>query len=339
MADIKDIVECGVNAYFGNVQKYSVSDAENTLRKALVAANNGNTSINYRDIRDGKCQGLFAIVEEILGATTVEGLQNDEYFNTLVDFRNVAMGDAPEFLVENGDLFTVAKVADGTQGIRRQRCYGPEEHMIPTTMRMVRIYEELNRVLSGRVDFNKMIEKVGLSFRRQILDDVYSLWASVTANDVGGAAYFPVAGAYSESALLDVVAHVEAATGKPATILGTKKALRKLNSSITNVMSNVAKEDIYNFGYMGKFYGTPVVAVPQRHQAGSTSFVFSDTAIDIVAGDEKPIKVVYEGNPLIIPGNPANNADLTQEYVYGEKYGVGLVLASAGSIGRYTFTA
>lgn len=35
-------------------------------------------------------------------------------------------------------------------------------------------------------------------------------------------------------------------------------------------------------------------------------------------------------------GDPMKNADLTQEYLFGEKYGLGIVLAGGNSgIGRY----
>ena len=93
MADMKEIIRVAVDAYHGATTKYSVSEAQDTLRQALVAANNGSTTLNYKDIRDGKCNGLFTLVEEILARTIVEGFQGDEYFNTLVDFRNVALGD------------------------------------------------------------------------------------------------------------------------------------------------------------------------------------------------------------------------------------------------------
>ena len=75
MADINDIVKVAVDAYRGNVTKYSTGDSMELLRKALVEANNGSTKLNYKAIRDGKCQGLFALVEEILSRTVVEGLQ------------------------------------------------------------------------------------------------------------------------------------------------------------------------------------------------------------------------------------------------------------------------
>lgn len=334
MAEMKDIVKLAVDAYKGNVEKYSVRQSQDALRQALVEANNGKTTLNYKDIRDGKCNGLFTLIEEILSNTIVEGLQGDEFFNAMVDFRNVAEGDQNLFLVEDNNLFVVAEAADGTQGIRRQRLGGVSETSIPTSLKVVRIYEELNRVLAGRVDFNVFIQKVAESFRKKMLDDIYALWSGATAAQMGGVTYFPTAGAYDEGALLELVEHVEAAAGgKQATIIGTKAALRNLKESI---QANGAKDELHNMGYYGKFYGTPCVAVPQRHKVGSTEFVMDDKVLTIIAGDDKPLKVVYEGDPIVLMGDPMTNADFTQEYLYGEKYGMGIVLAGNNSgIGRY----
>ncbi|MBR2398840.1 MAG: hypothetical protein IKA96_02655 [Alistipes sp.] len=334
MSEIKDIVKVAVDAYRGNVEKYSVGQSQDLLRQALIEANGGSTVLDYKKIRDGKCAGLFTLLEEILSKTVIEGLQGDEYFNALVDFRNVAEGDQNIFVVEDSELFVVSEAADGTQGIRRQRLGGVSETSIPTSLKVVRIYEELNRVLAGRVDFNTFINKVAESFRQKLLNDVYTLWTGATADQLGGVTYFPEAGAYDEDELLDLISHVEAAAGgKAATIVGTKKALRALKDAID---SDAAKNDLYNFGYVGKFYGTPVVATPQRHKVGSTEFVMDDNILTIIAGDDKPIKVVYEGSPIVLMGDPMTNADFTQEYLYGEKYGMGIVLAGGNSgIGRY----
>lgn len=334
MNEISDIVKVAVDAYRGSVEKYSVGQSQDLLRKALIEANGGSTILDFKKIRDGKCNGLFTLLEEILTKTVAEGLQGDEYFNTLVDFRNVAEGDQNIFVVEDNNLFVVAEAADGTQGIRRQRLGGATETSIPTSLKTVRIYEELNRVLSGRVDFNYFINKVAESFRQKLLNDVYALWSGATADQLGGVTYFPVAGNYNEDDLLDLISHVEAAAGgKTATIVGTKKAIRNLKSSI---VSDGAKDDLYNLGYYGKFYGTPVVVTPQRHKVGSTEFVMDDDVITIIAGDDKPIKVVYEGSPIVLMGDPMQNADFTQEYLYGEKYGMGIVLAGGNAgVGRY----
>lgn len=338
MAEMKDIVKLAVDAYHGSVEKYSVGQSQELLRKALIEANNGKTSLDYRDIRDGKCGELFALIEEILKQTLVEGLQGDEYFNAMVDFRNLALGDKNLFLVEDNNLFIVAEAADGTQGVRRQRLSGANEVSIPTSLKVVRIYEELNRVLSGRVDFNEMIGKVAESFRHKLLDDIYTLWDGVTAAQLGGETFAVTANAYDEDDLLDLVAHVEAAAnGKPATILGTKKALRRLKGSI---QGESAKDDLYKTGFYGYFYGTPCVFTPQRHKVGTTAFVLNDDVVTVIAGDTKPIKVVYEGDPLVIMGDPTKNADLTQEYFYAEKYGVGIVTSGTNEgLGRYEISS
>lgn len=246
MADYKDVVQVAVDAYNGKLKKYSVDDSMELLRKAAIEANGGSTIIDYKRIRDGKCNGLFTLIEEILSRTIADGFQNDDYFMSLVDYRNIALGDKNEFYVEDNDYFAVAEAAEGTQGVRRQRLMGLKNIEIPTRLYVVKIYEELNRVLSGQVDFNKMIQKVAESFRQHFVNNIYNIWDSATANDFGGNTYFPAAGAYNENTLLTLVEHVEAAAGgKNATIIGTKKALRNLAPAIQGTDS---KSDLYNLG-------------------------------------------------------------------------------------------
>ena len=333
MTDMKDIVKLAVDAYKGKVENYSQNDSQEVLRQALIDANGGSTVLNYRNIRDGKCNGVFALIEQILDNTIVEGLSNDMYFNTLVEFRNVAEGDSPIFYTYDNSLFVVNEAADGTQGIRRQRLGAVSEVQIPTTLKAVRIYEELNRVLAGRVDFNEMIARVGKSFEQKLLTDIYTLWTNVTADKIGGSTFYPAAGAYSADTLLTLIEHVEAAAGgQQATIVGTKKALRKL---VEAIQSDGAKEELHNLGYYGKFYGTPMVATPQRHVIGGTEFILSDDVVTVIATGDKPIKVVYEGDPLVIMGDPKLNADLTQEYFYASKWGTGLILPNNTGLGIY----
>ena len=342
MADynMTDLVKLAVDGYKGNVEKYSVKQSQEALREALIEANGGSTKLDYKAMLHGQNHEVFAILEELIPVMISEGLQGDEYFMNLVDYRNMAEGDANEFVAEDNNLFVVAKAADGTQAIRRQRLSGAESLIVPTEMHIVRIYEELSRVLSGRVDFNVLVNKVSESFKKQMLDEIFALWSNASAAQMGGATYFPAAGSYNEDTLLDLIAHVEAAAGgKPATIIGTSKALRHLRES---VQAESARDELHNLGYYGKFYGTPCVKIPQRHQIGSTNFVFDNgtnphiDTLTIIAGDDKPIKVVREGSGLVLMGNPMDNMDLTQEYLYGEKYGMGIVLAGGNAgIGRY----
>lgn len=335
MPEMNDIVKLAVDTYHGKVEKYSMSQSLDVLHEAIVEANNGKDYLDIRDIRDGKCTRLFSLIETILANTVVEGFQGDEAFMNAVEFRNVPAGDKPVFIVEDSNLYTVRDGVDGNQGVRRQRAANRTAVEVPTAMRYIRIYEELSRVLSNRVDIVQCIDKVQRSFRQDILSKIYTLWASDKTDENGSK--FNIAGSYAEDKMLDLISDVEAAAGgKQATIVGTMKAVRNLKESI---ISETAKDELHNMGYCGKFFGTPVVALPQTFKPGTKTRALNDNVLTVYAGDEKPIKVVYEGDPIVIPGQPEMNADLTQEYLYGMKYGVGLILSGdASGMGTYTMS-
>lgn len=117
MADNNSIVQLAVDAYHGEVGKYSNKDSMEVLRKSLVEANGGSTKLDYKRIRDGKCGQLFSIVEEILSRTVVEGLQKSDFFNNFVEFRNIAAGDVNAFEVQDSILYQVAEIADAHRAL------------------------------------------------------------------------------------------------------------------------------------------------------------------------------------------------------------------------------
>lgn len=105
------------------------------------------------------------------------------------------------------------------------------------------------------------------------------------------------------------------------------------DSKVSNELT--VKEKVY-----GKFYGSNVLALPQRHQLGTTNFILPDDELTIVASTvEKPIKCVYEGDSLIIQGNPTDHGDLTHTWFCAQRYGIGVVAAGNSGIGKYKFTA
>lgn len=244
MAVDMNLVKLAVDTYHGHPEKYSVAESSEALRQALIDIN-GGPELNYKKMRAGASNGMFELIEEIVPRTVVEGLTESDFFNTLVDFRNVAAGDAPVFEVEDVNWFEISPVAHGSRGLRRQRLGGYTSKTVPTMLHGVRIYEPMRRLLAGRVDFNKFIDDVGRSYAQNILNEIYDCFSGVTAEDLSDAVYFPVAGTYDEDALLDIVAHVQAASGKEAVILGTAKALRNLAPSIHGYDS---RSDLYNMG-------------------------------------------------------------------------------------------
>lgn len=330
MVDEK-LIKLAIDGYNGKLSgDYSVADSQEVLRKALIEANNGKTTMNLKDIRDGKCNGLFTIIEVLVNRISEDGLKGDEMFTNMIEDRNLALGDSNIFHVEKDCLFTVANISEGNQSIRRQRLESGQDITLPTSVCAIKIYEELNRVLSGRVDFNKFVDTVSRSFTNDELNKAY---AAFTGMIKGLDSTYSQTGTYDEDKLLTLIDHVEASTGETAAIYGTRKALRQIK---TADLSDTAKEDIYSMGYIGHLAGTPLIRMKQRHEIGSTKFILDDNTIYVIAGSSKPIKRVTEGDVTMLLGNPMDNADMSQEFLMLKKSGIGVVMDR--DYGTYSFS-
>lgn len=330
--DKLNVIKLMVDAIEGKVEgNFSAEQTTKTLREAMIEANGGSTVVNYKTFHRGT--PLFEIIEEIIPYIAKDGLTGNEFFMELVDYKNLKLGDQNEFWAEDKSEFIVADAANGTQGIRRQRLNAGQKVTISTQLKVVKVYEELNRLLSGRVDFNTFVDKIGKALAQKTLHCVYDAFAGITSSTAGLNSTYVISGTYAEDDLLGLIEHVEASTGMTAKIIGTKTALRKVN---TATVSDEAKSDLYNVGYYGKFNGTDMIAVKQQHKAGTDTFVLSDSTIYVIAGDDKPIKVVDEGEGLLSVTDPLQNADFTQEYLAGMMIGVGLLFNE--KIGVYTLS-
>lgn len=310
----KDMIQNKVDSNFADASKNS-----DALREALVEANGGSTKIDIRTFHKGN--ELFEIVQEIIPTIVHEGLTGNEFFYNLVEYRNIALGDEIEFLTEDKVELVVADASYGVSGIRRQRLGRMESYTIDTTFKVIKVYEELKRLLAGRTDFNQFIDAAGRAMQNKILDDTYTAFKGVTATTRGLNSTYVQTGSYTDDALLELVDHVEAANNSTATIFGTKMALRKINA---DEASNEGKSDMYNMGYYGKFFGTNVVYLPQRHVTGTDNFLLDNNKVYVIAGSDKPIKVVNVGEGLLSTNDPLQAPDFSQNYLYGQEMGIGL---------------
>ena len=335
--DRKDIVRLAMDNYHGTVQgNFSKEDTNDALRQALIDANNGKEYLDIRDVRDGKCSEVFAIIEEIVSNVKRELLTLDPVVSRLVEYRNVAFGDAIDIVVPDNQLFEVATIGGGSQAIRRQRLIPGESTRVPTSWKAIKIYEEIELILAGRVDFNEMINRVARSFMKKTYDDIAAAWETALGNLSSPYAY---TGSFVEGTMMTIIEHVKAESGAASVaLIGSNLALNKAVAT-HDTYYQVALEDAYKMGYVGMFNGNPKYALRNSHKAGTTNFTYADNKIAIIATDFKPIVFVTEGQSLILPRNYADNVDLTQEYLMMEKTGVATRLAAAsGCYGLYTIS-
>lgn len=319
-----EILTVAIDAVQGRTENFSAKQTSDDLRNAFIEMNGGSTKISPKTFHRGN--PLFELVQELIPVVIEEGIKEETNpLFDLVDYRNTNEGDSQEFDVDCDANFVVASAANGIRDVRRQRIVGGESVKVNTEMKIVRVYENLGRLLAGRIDFNKFVDGVAKAFKNHIVEGAYDAINGLSASTQGLDGTYVLTGTYKEEDLIALIDHVEAATGKTAKIYGTRTALRKLT---TAVQADSAKEDLYSIGYYGKFNGTDMICLKQAHKPGTSTFALNDNKVWVLASDDKPIKVVNEGDGLLINREATENADLTQEYVYGQGLGVAAICAA-----------
>jgi hypothetical protein len=317
-----------IDAYRGVPTAFAEGNPTDVIVNKIKEANNGSTTIDYKAIRDGKCPELFAVIEELIDVALDVATLEDSPLKDMIETKNGEWGDKPEFLVPDNSLLTVDVVANGTQGIRRQRLIGGQKVPLTPVNKAVKIYDELILILSGRIDWVEFVNRVAKSFEREFYASVAKQF-----NNLSTARFTVTAsGSPSESGLLNLIEKVEAATGKTAYVLGTRTALRNFPMS---QIGETVKDDYYAVGYSQNFNGTPCIRL-KNYLDDAGNFVLSDTRVYVLAGDDKIIKHYIEGEPIVIARDAADNADLTQEYTVIRREGIAVVVSA--TMGVYDFT-
>lgn len=317
-----------IDAYRGVPTAFAEGNPTDVIVNKIKEANNGSTTIDYKAIRDGKCPELFAVIEELIDVALDVATLEDSPLKDMIETKNGEWGDKPEFLVPDNSLLTVDVVANGTQGIRRQRLIGGQKVPLTPVNKAVKIYEELILILSGRIDWVEFVNRVAKSFEREFYASVAKQF-----NNLSTARFTVTAsGSPSEAGLLNLIEKVEAATGKTAYVLGTRTALRNFPMS---QIGETVKDDYYDVGFSQRFNGTPCIRL-KNYLDDAGNFVLSDTRVYVLAGDDKIIKHYIEGEPIVIARDAADNADLTQEYTVIRREGIAVVVSA--TMGVYDFT-
>jgi hypothetical protein len=321
MSEQNKIVKMGIDLFKGSTGQFSSDEVENTLRESLKSLLGEEKNLRRAFRKNGAA--IFTVMEDILDVLITEGLEDQ--FAEFVDYRNVAHGDRPVFMVDDYHLFNVATIAAGTNNLRRQRLER-SPFTVPTAYKGVKIYEELERFLAGKVDWNKLIAKVQRSFNAQIAADINN--AIVTAYTALNAPY-KYAGAWDLTQFNTLVQHVEAATDRTAMVAGNRLTLQKAAPQYVAYTGQVV-EDRNKDGFFKVIDGTTFAELKQSHVPGTDNFAIGNFLLVMPTGEEKIVKLVLEGEPEIVEANAGTNqnADDSVEYLFKKKYGVAVVTAT-----------
>ena len=225
--------------------------------------------------------------------------------------------------MDENRLFDVSVVADGNGDIRRDRL-DSSEVTVRTKTYAVSVYEELHRILAGRVSFDRMIDIVARSYENKIQTEIYN--AIYNSYDQLNATY-RATGTFTEATLNDLIAHVEASSNSEVMILGTKSALAKIDKT---KVSDTMIDERNRMGYVGIYNGTPLVEIRQVHRSGTHEFAIDNNFLIVAPQGLEPfVKLILEGDSLIEEVTEGRK-DMQREYRFIKKAGF-VVLASSDS--------
>lgn len=328
--ETKDLIELAKMHVNGNVPaEFSAKNVtvDQAIRKGfyeLLGVEEGE-KISHRAFRKHKAE-VFQIIEEVVEITVNEGFNNE--LDGLIEYRNLALGDKNEFYVPSNKHFRVAVISDGNGNIRRQRLREGERYSVPTARRGVKIYEEFDRFMAGRVDFLEMARQVGVDMAQSVKEDIYELIMTNFREAGADTLYRKVisGGLPKEKDILTMAKHLEARTGAPVVIYGTALALNNLDIKYPSDASNAVRNQQ---AFYGKIAGLDAKELPALHKTGTQDFIFEDDAILLLpqTGD-KFVKVVNEGEATIIEGAELGRSDMQQEYFLSQKLGMSVIPSS-----------
>lgn len=308
-----------IDVYNGVDVKFENGETGNDMIVNAINKAFGNIDMsNAQAVKEALAYGKvdFAIINEVISTAIDLTTEDGSAIWDFVDYKNGALGDKNEFYVEGSDLLRVDVVTRGTQGVRRQRMLS-KKISVETVTKAIKIYDEISRIASGRINWAAFVDKIGKSFANDRFNAVVSAFSGITASGD-----YAKGSSFTESAMIDLLTTVENDGNKPK-IFGSLQALRNLTMAQTG---ETIKDDYYNMGYMGKFNGYDCFRIAGKNVPNNKLFV--------VGADEKFIKIYDEGDTLTIPHDFTETADMTQELQVQRTYGVTVAMGS--KVGVYT---
>lgn len=327
-----------VDAARGRVAKFTKEEADKEIRKQLLKVAGLEEGASYQEVhkrfrRPEVRRAIFEVIEEVIDQTLITGFEADPWFNRVVDYRNLALGDKNEFYVPDDTELLVHEVAASNHDIIRQRLGAGKEFSVPVKTFAVKVYMEAERFLSGAESWTDLIAKVVKAFGNKISTMIYEAFMNAGSK-------IPVAEglvttiqptAANRQDLVDLLIRVGALTGSDPIIMGTKSALAQLqNMKNTDIFAASEKEDIYNMGRIGHFDQYEIIEIPQRFSSDLKTPIYSENKIFILpAVIDKFVKMVEEGGTEIYEvTDRETHRDHTYDYEMVRKLGVDVVIAS-----------
>ena len=319
------------------------AEAESKIREVSLKIFGLTKESSKRDRKRAYAENgrqFFDVIEEITDWTVSTGLKENEWFNALVNYKNIADGDENLFTNNNEEvILSVARMGKRHHDTMLQRLPEGETYAIPTDVYGAAVGADIDRYLVGQEDWTKLIDAITKAFVVMTQDLIFTEILAAPAK-LPTQTGFVETGALAEGTrkkFNKVLQNVSTANDNAdVVIMGTMVGLQELENLIkVEWLSDGQKTDKANMGRLGNYGRYQLIEIPQRFAKNDvTSNVYDDNTLWIFAsGDEKLVDMVDVGETLIDEITDRGEANGRIDDIM--KYEVQRELGVATRIGRY----
>ena len=314
-------------AYSFGEEKFSYADLNETLRNELRAL--AGTYSLYRENKNT----IFALMEETIDDVLPKKVL--EQYGQFAEIKTFAQGDRPVFTqritmaAKRRAKQFVTKV--GLAGIYEVFKLDGKSYEVQTSAFGGAAQIGFEEFLDGRVDFADVLdivmegldECIYLEIERALKGAVDSLQASNKTSQTS----------FVETEM-DKLLQIADSYGQ-----GTIYCTYEFAASMVPAegwISNEMKNQKWNNGYLGNYKGHRVIVLPQSYEDETNTTKVIDPSyawIIPTGGNEKPVKVAFEGQTIV---REYDNKDMSKEIQIYKKLGVAAIITNNICVYRNT---
>ena len=283
---------------------------------------------------------FFDVIEEVTDWTVTTGLKENEWFNALVNYKNMNEGDKNLFVNEHEEVvLSVARMGKRHHDTMLQRLPENTTYSVETDVYGAAVGADIDRYLIGQEDWTKLVDAITKAFVVMIQELIFAEVMSAQkklpaqAQFVGTGALIPG----NRKKFNKILQNVSTANDNAeVVIMGTMVALQELEGLIdVKWVADSQKEDMATMGRLGHYGRYTLVEIPQRFAKNDvTKDMYKDDALFVFAsGDNKLVDMIDVGETLIeeITDRGTANSNIADIM----KYEVQRELGVATKLGRY----
>lgn len=282
----------------------------------------------------------FDVIEEVTDWTVSTGLKENEWFNALVNYKNLKDGDANLFVNEHEEvILSVARMGKRHHDTMLQRLPENTTYSVETDVYGAAVGADIDRYLIGQEDWTKLVDAITKAFVVKIQELIF-------AEVLEAPKKLPAQSEFVQTGALNtanrkkfnkILQNVSVANDNAdVVIMGTMVALQELECLIdVKWVADSQKEDIAKMGRLGNYGRYTLVEIPQRFARNDVtkSMYKDDTLFVFASGDNKLVDMVDVGETHIEEITERGTANSNIADIM--KYEVQRELGVSTRIGRY----